>query len=121
MIATKPTVLVNLVPARVLTKQEIIKNWFTDTCDTNRPEHRAAIGRGLVIVWKNQTESERNAKHTTVRNGEGFNGRDARIGSAYAEWFQDKGFLTQKQAEIGRRMLAKYARQIAAATQPAKV
>ena len=99
---------------------ETIRN-FIRTADVNLPAHRSAIGRGLVIVWNNQTESEQNAKDTTLRNGEGFNGRDARIGSAYAEWFRDKGFLTVRQAEIGQRILAKYARQIAAATQPAKV
>ena len=99
---------------------EAIRN-FIKNADISREDHRKAIGRGLVIVWNNQTASERDAKHTTLRNGEGFNGRDAGIGSSYAEWFQDKGFLTQRQAEIGQKILAKYARQIAAATQPAKV
>lgn len=99
---------------------DAIRN-FIRTADCTNQNHRNAIGRGLVIVWRNQTESERNAKHTTLRNGEGFNGRDAGIGSSYAEWFQEKGFLTVRQAEIGQRILAKYARQIAAATQPATV
>lgn len=92
---------------------------FIEHANLDRVEHRNAIGRGLVIVWNNQTESERVDKDTTVRNGEGFNGRDARMGSILAEWFNDKGFLTIRQAEIGQRILAKYARQIAAATQAA--
>jgi hypothetical protein len=97
---------------------ERIRN-FIKNADLSRPEHRAAIGRGLVVVWNNQTESEQNSKDTTLRNGEGFNGRDARFGSVLAEWFADKGFLSVRQAEMGRKMLAKYARQIAEATQPA--
>lgn len=92
---------------------------FIQNADLARPEHRNAIGRGLVIVWNNQTEAEQADKDTTLRNGEGFNGRDARMGSSLAEWFSEKGFLTPRQAEIGQKILAKYARQIAAATSPA--
>jgi hypothetical protein len=113
MIATKPTVVVSLVPAPVLTKQEMIKKWFTDTCDLTNPHHRAAIGRGLAKIAARQTSAERVNGQTTELNGRGFRGgQHARVGVSLAKWYEEKGFLTQKQAALGFSILKCYSRQL---------
>ncbi len=88
---------------------------FITVADYNNVQHREAIMRGLGIIVGNQTESERVNRDTRVNNGKGFNAQDARFGTSVFENVKRYGF-SPRQFEATRKMLKKYARQIAAHT-----
>ena len=62
-----------------------------------------AIGRALVVLWRNQTNDEQVAMDTKHRNMKGFRPSDARAGSSMAEFYMKNGYLTPKQIAYWRR------------------
>lgn len=56
-----------------------------------------AIGRALVALNKRQTQDEQVDKTTRVHNSMGFRPCDAYMGTALAEFYEKRGFLTAKQ------------------------
>lgn len=104
-------------------KVESIRSWLKDSCDVGNPSHQRALHRGCLIIYANQTTDEQSAHETNHLNGRGFNGRDAAFGSAMAERIlainegrSQYPSLSPKMYACLRRMLVKYARQIAEAT-----
>ena len=70
------------------------------------------LERCLLRLYKNQTEQEQLNATTTENNGIGFNGTDAYILTKYVEQLK-KGFhLTEKQINLTRRKMIKYAKQL---------
>jgi len=90
-----------------------VKDWLKNA-DPENPKHRAAIGRGLLVVWNNQTQDEKRDQTTKHWNDKGFAGNNARFGSSVAEQFRRKGDMSPKQAARVAKMLVRHARQIAA-------
>lgn len=72
-----------------------------------------AVGRALLALFNRQTAEEQGASATVEQNGQGFNGVDASFGSSLAVQFRDKGSLSPRQIACGRKMLRKYAGQLA--------
>lgn len=106
------------------------------------PEHRATassvaarlsesdtfVAFAVALVYSNQTADERSEGRTRHQNGRGFNGADAGYGSYLARWvtgriphgaesFEVDGRrfrpLSGKHLRNGRRLIAKYAGQVA--------
>jgi hypothetical protein len=93
---------------------------------TNPPERSivlksdavTVLGRALVAIYRNQTSSEQAAFSTKYKNGIGFSGPDARLGTLGAqkflaqgtlpEWFV-KAWLVEKN---GYPRICKYAKQL---------
>ena len=69
--------------------------------------------RGLLAIYKYQTEAEQSDDATLEDNGVGFNGVDAFILSQFARQFQTRGFLSPKQILVARKKMLKYAGQLA--------
>lgn len=86
--------------------------FFIQSADYNDPRHREAMIRGLGIIVGNQTSDELIDKSTKHHNGRGFNGRDAGFGTSVYQNAQRYGFSPKQFASV-KRMLVKYARQIA--------
>lgn len=55
-----------------------------------------AVERAIVVLYNRQTNDEKRDKNTRHRNGRGFNGADARIGSYLAEWILKGNRLSGK-------------------------
>ena len=72
-----------------------------------------AVGRALLALFNRQTAEERSTAATVEQNGQGFNGVDASFGTSLAVQFRDKGSLSPRQIACGRKMLRKYAGQLA--------
>jgi hypothetical protein len=97
---------------KTFTKDEIAK--LIDTNDQ-------AVYRGLVTIYQRQTADEQNAEDTKHQNGMGFNGRDAKFGTSLAKqviaFNEGKSTyrypLSRTQLESGRKLLRKYAGQLA--------
>jgi hypothetical protein len=68
--------------------------------------------RGLLAIYKGQTESEKMAGNVTADNGIGFTGTDAEILSSFAKQFQQRGTLSEKQMAILYKKMPKYAGQL---------
>lgn len=87
--------------------------WNRDNVRAILQERDEAVLRGLTVINRLQTQDERAAKVTTHSNGVGWSGFDAEIMGHLAEWYEEKGFLTEKQLGLARRKMLKYAGQLA--------
>lgn len=79
------------------------KNWL------ETPEQ---VAGALVALYHRQTAEEQYGNGTVDLNGRGFNAPDAEFGSNLARQVLQHGWLSPKQIDAARRMLAKYARQL---------
>ena len=66
----------------------------------------------IVVIYSLQTEDEKKAGETIEHNGVGFSGVDAEFMSSLAKFILNRGYLTDKQLEYGRRKIMKYAGQL---------
>lgn len=71
----------------------------------------AAI-RALVLVYNNQSDSEKASEATLGENGVGFTKFDATILSSIAEQYSFKKYLTVKQEKVVQKRMLKYWKQI---------
>lgn len=72
-----------------------------------------AVRRGIVAVYRLQTESEKVAGVTQEDNGVGFNGLDAPFLTSLAQQILRGKTLSQRQMTAGRKAVLKYAGQLA--------
>lgn len=70
------------------------------------------VVRSVVVLYEQQTASEQASHETCERNGVGFNGVDAPIMSSFAEFYKERGYLSNKQIAIARKKLVKYSHQL---------
>ena len=68
--------------------------------------------RGLLAVYKYQTEAEKATDSVTEDNGVGFAGTDGEFLSSLAKQYQSKGYLSGKQMSFLYKKMPKYARQL---------
>jgi len=73
----------------------------------------AAVERALVVLFERQTTDEQAAAQTRHLNKRGFNATDAEFGTSLVRSIQKYGHLTPRQMTYARRMVRKYAGQIA--------
>jgi len=70
------------------------------------------ITAALLFLFQRQTEEEKTTWMTRNNNGVGFNSADAPFLSSLVDWYQRKGYLTEKQRSAAARCLLKYWAQI---------
>lgn len=68
--------------------------------------------RSLKKLYECQTTDEKASRETRNVNGIGFNKVDSEILSSIAEFMLSRGYLSDKQKEVVRRKIMKYAKQI---------
>ena len=71
-----------------------------------------AVERGILVVYRNQTTDEQATETTVWANGQGFNARDAEIGTSFAKQILKGYRLSALQMEIARKLTLRYKRQI---------
>lgn len=77
------------------------------------------VWAGVVTLYRKQTRAEQAQAHSTQKNGVGFNKRDAKFMTSLAEQIirnKQRGYrylLTERQTEYARRIIWKYAGQLA--------
>lgn len=76
-------------------------------------ENDKAVMRGIVAIYKRQTDEEQSSEITREHNGIGFGAFDAQFMTSLAKQILSKGFLTQTQMAVGRNKIIRYARQLA--------
>jgi hypothetical protein len=74
-----------------------------------------AVERAVKVLFDMQTVDEQVSEHTSQKNGRGFNAYDAKFGSSLVKNTLERGYrLSPTQLSCARRMLRKYAGQLAA-------
>ena len=68
--------------------------------------------RGLLAIYKYQTEEEKDIQATTEHNGVGFTGADGDILSSFAEQVQKGRTMSPKQMALIFKKMPKYAVQL---------
>ena len=68
--------------------------------------------RGLLAIYKYQTEEEKDIQATTEHNGVGFTGADSNILSSFAEQVLKGRTMSVKQMAIIKKKMPKYAVQL---------
>lgn len=68
--------------------------------------------RGLMRIYSFQTASEQMMQATAMDNGVGFTGTDANILSSFAKQVESGRLLSQKQRDILKKKMPKYAGQL---------
>lgn len=72
---------------------------------------RAAV-RALLVVYGNQTASEKSSHTAAEHNGVGFSQMDAEILTSFAQFYQRAGFLSAKQMTILKKKIVRYWKQV---------
>ena len=88
---------------KVWTKPEIVE--LIQTNDR-------VLYKALKTLYNEQSESEQEDSETIESNGSGFNKVDAEFMSGIVKFLDERGFLTDKQKEVTRKKLVKYAGQL---------
>ena len=89
---------------KIWTKQEIREKLI---------ESDRWVEKGVLAIYKFQTESEKSSEQTIDKNNVGFNGVDGGIMSSFAKWLLKGRKLTIKQMRIARKKILKYSGQLA--------
>lgn len=90
-------------------KRDEIRAWF-DRCDPKTTQVKDALKRAAKMIWKYQTQEEQDSATTTDHNGVGYGAYDVKFAHRIVDW---EGTLTTKMAMSARKMLRKYAKQLA--------
>jgi len=75
-----------------------------------RSDH--AVERGVVAIYRRQTEAEKNRPVDLEHNKIGFNSFDAQRGTYWAKWILSGRKLTKYHLKKARRMIIKYRLQL---------
>lgn len=90
------------------TNPEQWKEYIQELIKTNDK----AFCRGVVLIYRLQTAEEQSIKETTIQNGVGFAGVDAKFMSDIAEMILQGKQLSARQEAIARNKLKKYWKQL---------
>lgn len=95
-------------------KQVIVKGkaWDKETLIDLLRRNDKAVERAILLLYSFQTEEEKYAEMTGVKNNKGFNMYDAEVMSSMAKQLQKGIHLTYKQMYIARPKIQKYTGQI---------
>lgn len=89
------------------------KKWSVEEIREMLDTNPKAVVRGVVVLFKLQTDEEQAADETRVHNKQGFNAFDAEILSSFAKQLLAGRTLSEKQFSIAKKKIRKYARQLA--------
>jgi len=87
--------------------------WNKDTILALIEKSDTAVCRAVLAIYDRQTADEQATAATADSNGIGFNGADASFGSSLAKQFMERGTLSPRQIACARKMMRKYAGQLA--------
>lgn len=97
------------------TGTEKAHKWGKESIIALLDKNDEAVRRALVLIYENQTDTEKFHHSTKILNNQGFNKNDAQLLTKFAEWYKEKSWLSPKQLAVTRKRIKKYWRQLAAA------
>ena len=88
------------------------KEWTKDDVKALIGRNRDAQVRALMIVYHGQTDHEKMCGHCSDLNGKGFTKFDSKLLTSIAQWYERKGYLSDKQYGILEWKMPKYYKQV---------
>ena len=101
-----------MIKKEVNNKMTTAKIWTKESVLTLIEKSDEAVKKGLIAIYNKQTEDEQYTGETRHRNGVGFSGADARLGTSLAQFTAKNNYLSVKQLQFGRKILKKYVGQL---------
>jgi hypothetical protein len=95
-----------------MVKAKVEKEWNKDKIWEYIQASDRWMVHSLMAIYKRQTPREQSNATTIEDNGVGFNGVDAGFMTGMVEWYNKKGFFTDKQKAYIRTKLKKYCGQL---------
>jgi len=90
------------------------RTWTKEEIEILLVKSDLMVGRSLAKLYERQTSDEKASESTVHLNGVGFNSVDSKLLSSLARWYLSHGnTLTRKQMTLARKMIIKYAGQLA--------
>lgn len=86
--------------------------WTKDSIIALLDRSDKAVERAVLAIYNRQTEDEKNSSTTTHRNGRGFSGAHAELGTYYAKWILSGRQLTGRHLCKARAMSKRYVAQL---------
>lgn len=90
-----------------------VKHWTRTQIEEGLQKSNEWVVKGLLALYARQTQVEQRTEKTHDKNWRGFNATDAPRLTSYAKFYQQRGFLTEKQLYVARKRIMKYAQQLA--------
>lgn len=87
--------------------------WDSKTIRDNIMLRNDVVERAIVAIYRRQTHDERTSDETKHRNGVGFSGAHAKLGSYYARWVINGNRLTGNHLIKARQLILHYCGQLA--------
>lgn len=97
------------MPKPQFTSQKLAKLAIQQAIDSND----RAVYKALLIIYNQQTDSEKAIDSTTDHNAVGFSAFDAEILSSFAKQVQERRSLSIRQLAVARPKIRRYWRQLA--------
>lgn len=88
------------------------KIWTRTEIEIMLNTNDSAVERGIVAVWKRQTQEEQTSETTRHKNGCGFSGWTAKSGTYFANWINSGRHLSGKHMTKARKICLHHAGQI---------
>ncbi|PHE64142.1 hypothetical protein COF68_04645 [Bacillus toyonensis] len=95
-----------------LMKASLGKYWTEEEIKELLQRNPKAVYKGIVAIYKLQTDDEKVSKETKDLNGLGFNAVDSTILSSFAEQIMKGKQLSPKQFAIASKRIMKYTKQL---------
>lgn len=92
--------------------------WNKETIQDLLERNDRAVERALLQIYWRQTATEQVMEATVVSNGIGFTSLDSRLLSSFAQFYEQRGFLTGSQVTLTRVRIRKYWRQLLSCIPP---
>lgn len=87
--------------------------WSKESIRTLLNTNDKAVARAILALYSRQTADEQQSENTKHQNNIGFNAFDSKIMSSFAKTLHTKKILSEKQIACSRKLLQKYAGQLA--------
>ena len=88
------------------------KVWTVEKIKELIDKNDKMVAKSIIKIYELQTEDEKGLMSTKESNGVGFNSIDSFILTSFAEFYMERGYLSPKQIQIGRKKIKKYAGQL---------
>ena len=88
------------------------KIWTRGEIENMLKTSDAAVERGIIRLWKNQTTDEQRSQDVRHNNGIGFAAWSARSGTYFANWINSGRHLTGRHLERARKITLFHAGQL---------
>jgi len=91
---------------------QVQTSWNRENILSLLEKNDRAVEKAILAIYRRQTSEEQNSSATIHRNGIGFSGAHAQVGTYYAKWLLSGRSLTGKHLDKARKIAKHYVAQL---------